>query len=142
MVSGALAAAVLAAMTLAGRADAQGQPTVADIAACNEQAAAETSHPSAAPRDRPPGPGTSSPVPDARGGIPADRPTERPPMDRGPMLDPTPGGRVGEKTDPSGSIITQSPDPLLQGMDAERSQDPAYWAAYRRCMRGRIPGTR
>jgi len=29
-------------------------------------------------------------------------------------------GGSGEKTDPNGSVVTESPDPLLKGMDAER----------------------
>src|SRR2546427_137809 len=44
----------------------------------------------------------------------------------------------GEKTDPSGSIITESPDPLLKGMDAGKANDSAYRAAYRACMKARL----
>jgi hypothetical protein len=40
-----------------------------------------------------------------------------------------------EKTDPSGSIITESPDPLVTGMDAGKANDRAYRTAYRDCMR-------
>ena len=105
----------LAAMALATAAAAQapGQPTVSDIAARNETAATATRDPSALPRPRPP---------DTAPGMP---PAARE------------GGPAGQKTDPSGSIITQSPDPLLVGMDAERAADPAYRAAYRRCMQQR-----
>jgi hypothetical protein len=127
------AAAALAALAMAGRASGQVEPTIGDIAACNQQAAAETSHPSAYPGARPPAPGGSRPT---------EPPTEPPSREPGPALDPPAGGGVGERTDPSGSIITQSPDPLLRGMDAERSRDPAYRAAYRQCMQGRIPGGR
>ncbi len=52
----------------------------------------------------------------------------------------TPGMReqTREKTDPSGSIITESPDPLVRGMDADKANDPKYRAAYRDCMRPRM----
>lgn len=49
---------------------------------------------------------------------------------------------VGEKTDPSGAIITESPDPLVQGMDAGRAGDSAYRAAYRQCMERRVESGR
>jgi hypothetical protein len=54
-----------------------------------------------------------------------------------PPATPPPAGGAAEKTDPSGAIITQSPDPLLRGMDAEKADDPAYRTAYRDCMRAR-----
>jgi uncharacterized Zn-binding protein involved in type VI secretion len=50
-----------------------------------------------------------------------------------------PGTREGT-TDPTGSIVTQSPDPLLKGMDAARVSDPAYRTAYRDCMQARMRG--
>jgi hypothetical protein len=34
-------------------------------------------------------------------------------------------------------VITQSPDPLLRGMDAEKANDTAYRTAYRECMRAK-----
>ena len=43
----------------------------------------------------------------------------------------------GTQTDPSGSIITKSDDPLLEGMAAEGLADPAYRTAYRECMAAR-----
>jgi hypothetical protein len=43
----------------------------------------------------------------------------------------------GTETDPSGSIIAKSPDPLLEGMAAEGLGDPAYRTAYRECMAAR-----
>lgn len=46
--------------------------------------------------------------------------------------------RPGTRTDPSGSIIVQSPDPLLEGMATEGLDDPAYQTAYRACMAGRL----
>jgi hypothetical protein len=78
-------------------------PNLADIAACNEEAAAKTA-PSASPR---------APVPS-------------PPPRAG-----------GEKSDPTGSIVTDSADPLAKGMDAQRAGDPAYRTAYRNCMKSR-----
>jgi hypothetical protein len=52
----------------------------------------------------------------------------------------TPGmrGQTREKTDPSGSVITESPDPLVTGMDAGKADDPRYRTAYRDCMRPRM----
>lgn len=51
---------------------------------------------------------------------------------------PMPGtGGPGEKTDPSGSVITQTPDPLVRGTDALKA-DPQYRAAYRECMRTKL----
>ena len=48
-------------------------------------------------------------------------------------LTPEPGTR----TDPSGSIVAESRDPLLEGMAAEGLADPAYRTAYRDCMAAR-----
>ena len=122
------------------------EPTLSDIAGCNEQAAAKTSvsalphpgskpegvRPDAAPGQRADG-GTSGIVPG-----PADRGVANPqPSARVPM--PGTGG-PGEKTDPSGSIITSTPDPLVKGMDATKVDDPQYRAAYRDCMRGKLQG--
>jgi hypothetical protein len=46
--------------------------------------------------------------------------------------------RPGTRTDPSGSIIVQSPDPLLEGMATDGLDDAAYRTAYRECMAGRL----
>jgi len=124
------AAVVAVAAAVAASAQTPGQPTIADIASCNEVAAAKAGDPSALARPHPPGaaPERSDPRPPAPGG--------------GPALDPRSGNEVGQKTDPSGSIISQSPDPLLVGMDAERAADPAYRAAYRGCMQERVERSR
>jgi hypothetical protein len=45
-----------------------------------------------------------------------------------------------ETTDPSDSFISQSPDPFLHGMAADRADDPAYRAVYRDCMRVKTRG--
>jgi hypothetical protein len=133
----AIAAALLPAATAVGAAE----PTLSDIAGCNQQAAQKTG---ASALPAPPGargPEVAKRAPDgsreprelpAHGGIPvagapgakAEHPQES-------------GATRGEKTDPSGAIITQSPDPLLKGMDAGKADDPAYRAAYRECMRAR-----
>ena len=57
-----------------------------------------------------------------------------------PRLEPpeTPPSVPGEKTDPTGSVITDAPDPLLHGMAADRARDPAYRMAYRECMKRQI----
>lgn len=139
--------AMLTALTIgtATPALAQKEPTLSDIAACNEHAATRTGssalpHPgsrSTEAAQRAPG---SSPRGDATPGIvpgPADPgvgKTARP----GAGV-PTPGtGGPGEKTDPSGSVITETPDPLVRGMDAAKADDPQYRAAYRDCMRAKL----
>jgi len=95
-----LAAAVLLLPAARGIA---ADPTLTDIASCNEQAAARTSG-AVLPR--------------------LDDPT------------PPPAAR-GEKSDPTGSIVTDSSDPFVKGMDAQKVGDPAYRAAYRECMQRR-----
>jgi hypothetical protein len=91
--------------------------TLSDIAACNEQAAARTS---GAALPRPEGP----------------RPVEgKAPIVEGERDLPKRAG--SEKSDPTGSIVTDSPDPLAKGMDAQRASDPAYRAAYRECLQER-----
>jgi hypothetical protein len=42
---------------------------------------------------------------------------------------------AGEKTDPSGSVIVGTADPLLEGMAANRAADPVYRMAYYDCMK-------
>ena len=102
------------------------QPTVSDVALCNQEAEARTRGPSAYPGPRPqPAPEPKPKTPDAPRGLP---PTEL------PRHSPPARGAEGEKTDPSGSVITESPDALLEGMDASRADDPAYRVAYRTCM--------
>jgi hypothetical protein len=115
------------------------EPTLTDVAACNEQAAGRTGgsampHPGTTPPEaaRP----APAPQPGSGSGIvpgPLDRGAASPPV---APLPPTPGPST--KTDPSGSVITQTPDPLLQGMDATKTDDPQYRAAYRDCMRARL----
>jgi hypothetical protein len=56
--------------------------------------------------------------------------------DKPRTLTPEPGTR----TDPSGSIVTDAEDPLLEGMAAAGLSDPAYRAAYRTCMAARSGG--
>jgi hypothetical protein len=102
--------AVVAVLAFAGIARAQ-QPTVSDIALCNQEADAATGV-SALPRM----PGTRETNP----------PTVTPPTTRGPER--------GTETDSTGSIVTRAPDPLLEGMAADKLDDRAYRAAYRQCM--------
>jgi hypothetical protein len=117
------------------------EPTLSDIAGCNEYAATKTGA-SALPH-----PGSRTPETVHRDPSTAPRGSTTPsivagPADRGVGNAPpgagTPsagGGRPGEKTDPSGSIITETPDPLVKGMDASKADDPQYRTAYRDCMR-------
>jgi hypothetical protein len=65
-----------------------------------------------------------------RAGAPSAAPGTR---DMPPTLTPEPGMR----TDPSGSIVAEAKDPLLEGMDADGLKDPAYRTAYRECMSAR-----
>jgi len=116
-------------------------PTLTDIAACNEQAAAKTSASALPHPGRTPGPidvPPDSARPREQGARPS-LPVPPEPAVPGPSADRSIdlGARPGEKTDPSGSVITRTPDPLVQGMDAQKADDPAYRAAYRDCMRGR-----
>ena len=97
----ALAAAVLLLPAASGIA---AEPTLTDIASCNEQAAAKTS-------------GAALPRLDGPAAPPAGR---------------------GEKSDPTGSIVTDSSDPFVKGMDAQKTDDPAYRTAYRECMQRRV----
>jgi hypothetical protein len=106
----ALAAAML--LGSVGFVEAQ-QPTLSDIALCNEQATSQA--------------GGSA--------LPGPR------LLREPRTGAASDGRTREKTDPSGSIITESPDPLVTGMDAGKADDARYRTAYRECMRHRVrPG--
>lgn len=57
---------------------------------------------------------------------------------REPRAGAASGAPARDKTDPSGSIITESPDPFVTGMDAGKADDPGYRTAYRDCMRQRI----
>ena len=99
-------AAVLAlAVLLAPMPGTRIDPSLADIAACNEEAAERTTASALPGPERP----------EARTGLPPRR----------------------EKTDPTGSILTDAADPLVRGMDAGRADDPAYRAAYRECMQER-----
>jgi len=101
LIAAALTAAFVVPVPSTARA---AEPTLSDIAGCNEEAAARTSG-SALPRPSVPAPGTN----------------------------PKQAGK--EKSDPTGSIVTDSADPLVKGMDAQRANDPAYRTAYRECMR-------
>ena len=114
------------------------EPTLSDVAGCNQDAAQRTG--ASAPPAPPGAPGAeiAKRAPNnsrearelpAHGGIPdtgAPGASATRPGDAAATL---------EKTDPSGAVITQSPDPLVKGMDAEKANDPAYRTAYRNCMR-------
>jgi len=84
------------------------QPTLSDVALCNEEATKQTG---------------ASALPGPRPGL------------RAPRAGAASEGQPREKTDPSGAIITESPDPLVKGMDAGKVDDPGYRTAYRDCMR-------
>lgn len=122
------------------------EPTLSDIAGCNEQAAARTSaspspHPGARPetaRQDASGPPRADVTPGVVPGS-GDRAVGQAPRARAAAPAPGTGG-PGEKTDPSGSIITETPDPLVKGMDASKADDARYRAAYRDCMRPRVGG--
>jgi hypothetical protein len=86
------------------------QPNVTDIATCNEAAQAKAWSPSASPGPAPTAPLGPSIEPPAQPRSPADAPTLR--------------WRPGTQTDPSGSIVVQSPDPLLEGITTDGLADP------------------
>jgi hypothetical protein len=111
------------ALAAASAALAQREPNLSDIAGCNEQAASRTGA-SALPH-----PGSRTPESVQRAA----------PRGEASVLTPGTGGR-GEKTDPSGSVIAETPDPLVKGMDATKADDPQYRAAYRECMRAKLSG--
>ena len=106
-------------------------PTVADFAACNMKAAqsAASDAASASPKTDLPRDATRLP-PDVkrhdgpRGDVPAVPPTE---------------GKAGVSItkDPTGSTLSSDKDPQIEGMAADRVNDPVYVAAYRSCMRQR-----
>ena len=132
-------------VAVAAPALAQREPTLSDIAGCNEQAASRSGasampHPGTTEANRR-GP-ASTPRDQAAPGIvpgPADPGVGNAPKPG--ARTPTPGtGGPGEKTDPSGSVISETPDPLVNGMDAAEADDPQYRAAYRNCMRAKIGG--
>jgi hypothetical protein len=117
------------------------EPTLSDVAGCNQEAARRTGASALPAPPGAPGPDLAKRAPDgsreprelpAHGGVPvAGAPGARvtPPSDG--------AAATTEKTDPSGTVITQSADPLLKGMDAEKANDAAYRAAYRECMRAK-----
>jgi hypothetical protein len=90
------------------------QPTFSDIALYNEEATQQT------------------------GGSAFPGPRRGPEIARKGTDQKETAGRRSEETDPSGSFITESPDPLVMGMDAVKADDPAYRTAYRDCMRQRM----
>jgi hypothetical protein len=51
-----------------------------------------------------------------------------------PEAGPPKGGTLAGPTDPTGQIIINPADPLLEGMAAARADDPAFRMAYRACM--------
>jgi hypothetical protein len=125
------------------------EPTLSDIAGCNDQAAARTGA-SALPHPGWRVPGRTDKNPSISPRADAARPSIVPgPADRGVGDTPKPNagttlpgrGVPGEKSDSTGSVISQTPDPLVKGMDAQKADDPQYRAAYRECMRGKIGGS-
>lgn len=118
------------------------EPTVTDIATCNQEATARTAG-SALPGGGEPQAQQAPRGTDETHRTPGALPSPGQPGDavqqpRATGPGPTVGGGAGEKSDQSGSIISRSPDPLLKGMDAEKAADPAYRAAYRECMSRQI----
>ena|SRR5215813_9201586 len=116
------------------------EPTLTDIASCNQEAARRTGASALPAPPGAPGPEIAKRAPDnrreprelpAHGGVPvAGAPNAG-------VARPPDAGASAEKTDPSGAVITQSPDPLLKGMDAGQAGDAAYRTAYRDCMRAK-----
>ena len=142
MLPAALALALVATTTAAAP-----EPTLSDIAGCNEEAATRTGA-SALPHPGGRTPGAVDRNPSSPGAD-ATKPSTVPgPADRGVGTAPRPDagstvagrGNPTEKTDSTGAVISQSPDPLVKGMDAAKADDPQYRAAYRDCMRAKLAG--
>jgi hypothetical protein len=114
------AIAVLALTAVAAWPARAAVPTAADFTACNmkaaEQAAADTA--SASPR----------------ADLPRDATTLPPDVKAGPRGDVQTGP---SPADPTGRTLSSDKDPQVEGMAADRANDPAYIAAYRSCMRQR-----
>jgi hypothetical protein len=88
-------------------------PTAEDFAACNMKAAKEAASDAVSASPRTEGaPRAGHLPPDAR------------PKPSAPVL-----------RDPTGSTLSSDKDPQINGMAADRANDPAYVAAYRSCMR-------
>ena len=131
--------AMIAALLTVVRAGAA-ELTLTDIASCNQEAARRTGASALPAPPGAPGPEIAQRAPDnnreprelpAHGGVPVAGPAD------GRVARPPDAGASGEKTDPSGAVITQSRDPLVKGMDADKAGDAAYRAAYRECMRAK-----
>src|SRR5437763_6054326 len=103
------------------------EPTLSDIAGCNQQAAQKTGASALPAPPGAPGRDLAQRAPDgsreprelpAQGGIPVGGAPGT-----APAQSPAQSGAApGEKTDPTGSFITQSPDPLMRGMAADRAE--------------------
>jgi hypothetical protein len=116
-----------ALLLLASAAADAREPTLSDIAACNNKAFARAGA-SASPPTGPARPHIGVPqVP--REPIPAPAPPTSGISPEGSQHAP---GAV--TTDPTGNIVTQAPDPLLKGMAVDGVTDPVYREAYRDCM--------
>lgn len=133
--------AIVAALLSTAGAVGAAEPTLSDVAGCNQQAAQVTGASALPAPPGAPGAEIAKRSPDdsreprelpAHGGIPVAGTRDRRVTQPGQS-----GAMPGEKTDPSGSVITQSPDPLIKGMDADKAEDAAYRAAYRECMRAK-----
>ena len=98
--------AIIGALLLMAPTAGAAEPTLSDIAGCNQQAAQKTGA-SALPAP----PGARGPEVAQRAPDDSRQPRELPAQGGVPVA-----GAPGEKTDPTGAIITQSPDPLLKGM--------------------------
>lgn len=108
-------------------------PTVSDFAACNMKAAEEAAADPASASPRTEG------APRA-GQLPADARPMPPSARNDVQTSPSPSGKAGTSPvlrDPTGSTISSDKDPQVEGMAADRANDPAYVAAYRSCMRQR-----
>jgi len=90
--------------------------TVSDFATCNKEATEATA---------------GSALPGRRG--PQERTPGIPGPDAAPSARPTPAPPPGT-TDPTGKMLIEPADPLLEGMAADRMGDAAYRTAYRACM--------
>lgn len=119
-----LAAVAAWTFVLLGATCASARPAnVSDFAICNNEAASGA--PAASPKTLEPERGAgASPSPHVAPKTPEAKP------------EPGAAGSSGmaSGTDSTGKLVAGARDPLLEGLAADRADDPAYQQAYRECM--------
>jgi hypothetical protein len=102
-------------------------PTQADFDACNKEAQARQSSPSASPST------SGGPTGSMSGSTSKDHPAS---TSGGGATSGTPSGSTGSSVS-GGAAPSTDADVALRGIDASGKSDPAFQAAYRECMKQR-----